>query len=116
MMETKLFELRDEGTFISALVVRLTGESQRENWQLRRGGFSQGQIDEGKDFAMVHLSAGIGGVDPFRMGGGTRTWPTFYRYIRENWDLHNSGDVIDASFILGETFEVKRSEQELSSL
>ena len=42
---------------------------------------------------------------------GDRTYATAHRYIIEHWDELRDGDVVDVSFILGETAAPKVSER-----
>ncbi len=130
-METKILEIRDEGTMIPVLCVDMNPEvslsalaaKQRETttiieagerykaqfWHLRRCGYScNGQPNIG----MTHLS--MNGTpasnDPFAWGGG-RTRQIAHHYIIENWTALKDGDVVDVQFILGETKEKKISER-----
>jgi hypothetical protein len=108
-MKTKALEVRDEGTFIPVLAVNMNpavgNEDQR--WLLRRCGYSC----NGKPNIILTALDGHGQAtnDPYAWGG--RTYPVAHNYIIEHWDDLDDGDVIDVSFILGETAEPKISER-----
>lgn len=131
-METKLIELRDKSTFISAIAVALTigppaaeinsseelaaddARKERERYLLRRAGYSQERLHQGYDEPYILLTDLTGGrpaqYDAF--GWTNRTWSVAHQYLDANWSAIKSGDVIDVQFILGETDTAKRSEQE----
>lgn len=110
-METKILELRDRGTFIPILCIRLLPDTARENYLLRRAGFA---------FApplvqLVNLTTGQGGWDEYEIGRGARTLPIALQHIRSNWDDIENGEVVDVQYILGET-EAPKISEELTTL
>lgn len=113
-MVTKLFEVRDEGTNISAIAIKLGGEkSLSENGILAHGGWGTDPIER-YDNEYVILIPITGGVhvanhDPFNWDG-PRTLREAHWYIKENFDELSSGDVVDVQYILGETTHLKTSE------
>ena len=105
-METKLIEIRDEGTMIIALCVNMNPTTEFQRRALRRYGYP---CDGRPNILITHASGGFkANNDPYSWGG--RTWPVAHNYIIENWGNLNDGDVVDVSFILGETTEPKVSE------
>ena len=106
-MKIKMFELRDKGTFIPVMCIKMDSRgAHQEDYLLGRAGF-------GKHTYLVQLvwmSAGKTQYDPFKWND--RTFYTAHKYITENWDKLISGDVIDVEFILGETDKPKKSESE----
>lgn len=105
-METKLLEIRDEATLIFALCVNMNPVNEFQRKALRRYGYP---CDGRPNILITHASGGQrADNDPYSWGG--RTYPVAHKYIIENWDLLKDGDVVDVSFILGETKEVKISE------
>ena len=110
-MTTKLFELRDRGTFIPVIAIRLNHgpASEAERYLLARAGF------RGRDNVIILVRAECAGIDrnasydPYAWGG--RTYPVAHLHIIANWDKLSTGDVIDVEYILGETTAPKTSER-----
>lgn len=117
MIECKLFELRDRGTFIPIFAFRnkvisdmdgTTAQESAEDWLLRRAGFgshSQHLVTVGhlcyvNECHWDHIE-----------WPNPRTWGVAHKHIEEHWSELKSGDVIDVEFILGETKEKKTSER-----
>jgi len=117
-MKVKTLEVRDEGTFIPVLCVDMnpdveltgnTGVNEIQRYLLRRCGY---HCDLQPNILMTNLSADGGAAwnDPYGWGGRTR--PVAHNYIIENWETLKDGDVVDVSFILGESKKPKVSERE----
>jgi hypothetical protein len=105
-METKLLEIRDEATLIIALCVNMNPVNEFQRMALRRYGYP---CDGRPNILITHASGGQkADNDPYSWGG--RTYPVAHKFIIEHWGLLKEGDVVDVSFILGETKEVKVSE------
>ena len=103
-MKTKLFEIRDRGTFMSAMATLAKGDDRHEQYLLLSSGF--GHISP---LVILHfLELNEGHWDAYHWGD--RTKHTAHKYIQQNWDALNSGDVIDVEYILGETTEPKMSQ------
>lgn len=111
MIETKLFELRDSGTFIPMMGVALSCEEiwdhrkSQDDWLIRRAGYGDRCIMFGR------LDGGKFSYDCFSYGANDRTYSTPHRYVIDNWDTLKSGDVICVEFILGERETPKVSER-----
>lgn len=101
-METKLFEIRDSGTLIPALAIRVSGE---DGYLMRRAGFG------GACVYLIHLEGERCSYDPYHWEGGSRTMPMAHEYIESHWDKLKNGQVIDIQFIGGETPKPKLSEE-----
>lgn len=99
-METKLFEIRDAGTFIPALGVSI---SRRDGYLARRAGFGDRCI------YLVHLEGSHCAYDPYDWNN--RTMQNAHQHIETHWDTLENGAVIDVQYILGETANPKQSEQ-----
>ena len=99
-MEIKLFEIRDSMTMISAIGISLEarGNGEAANKLIRHAGYRDRCILLGR------LRGGHFSYDPYDQDG-CRTMRTAHHYIKENWDILESGDIIDVEFILGETTE-----------
>jgi hypothetical protein len=106
MFETKLFEIRDEGTHIDVAAMKTISDAEQDQYLLRRAGY-------GVDSNLILISRLDGGqchCDPYCWTNG-RTMQIAHEYIAKNFDLHDSGDVIDVEYILGQTVEPKISER-----
>lgn len=128
-MQAKALEIRDEGTFIPALAVNMNPRppypqngtmsedefrasveaSGAQRYLLRRVGYPC----DGRPNVIVTRLSGDGKAtnDPYSWGDGTRTFPVAHNYIIDHWDELKDGDVVDVSFILGETKAPKVSER-----
>jgi hypothetical protein len=102
-MKAKALEIRDEGTFIPALAVDMNPENEGQRYLLRRCGYP---CDGRPNITVTALSA-----DGLRANNDPYTWPVAHNYIIEHWEELNDGDVVDVSFILGETDKPKISER-----
>ena len=105
-METKALEIRDEHTFIATLAVDMNPANDKQRNLLRRCGYPC----EGKPNIIVTKLSGSGPATNDPYDWGDRTWATAHHYIIEHWNELNDGDVVDVSFILGETKTPKVSE------
>lgn len=101
MMTTKLFEIRDRGTFISALAIQV---SAADGWLMQRAGFGEVPM-----VYLIMLATAKCSYDPYSWTGG-RTMPIAHHYIAEHWDDLVSGAVVDVEFIQGERPEPELSE------
>lgn len=106
-MEVKILEIRDRGTFMPMMAIKLKAKNHEQEWLLERSGYPP-------DFHYVLLMDVAGGAgtmkcDPYQWNSRTRK--IAHLNIIENWDSLSDGDVIDVEFILEETSEKKRSER-----
>lgn len=109
-METKLFEIRDRGTFIPALAIKLESVNEAERFLLSRAGFGQNPIDHLRYVELIHLEGQRVQYDIFNWGPA-RTMGVAHDHILKNWDTLKSGDVICVEYILGERDSAKESER-----
>src|SRR5271157_4563611 len=111
-METKLVEIRDEGTFIPVIATRMRSGDEAEHYLLRRCGYAS-------DSPSVLLTA--------LNGDGRAEWSDYYawrdrtfciahRYIEDHWDEIKSGDVVDVEFVLGESESPKQRDRKSTRL
>jgi hypothetical protein len=108
-MEVKLFEVRDRATFIPVLAIRLSADRGVDRWLLARAGYGRSP----ENYVLLsRLRGGEINYDTYEWGD--RTMATAHRFISENWQSLESGDVVDVEFILGETQKRKTSERALS--
>jgi len=114
MLDTKMFELRDMGTFIPIMGIRMwptERASEAERYLLRRAGFS----NQGQPFVVLlradtaKMSRGITATyNPYEWQD--RTYHTAHKYITDNWDSLKDGQVVCVEFILNERTTPKESE------
>ena len=113
-MKTKMFEIRDEGTFIPVICIDLTSFREFDDMQIYalesylmgRLGFLGNIVHT---IQLIWMSNGTTHSDPFKWND--RTMYTAHDYIEKNWDDLKTGEVIDVEFILGESKTKKYSEQ-----
>jgi hypothetical protein len=107
-MMVKILELRDEGTFIPLLCVDMNPDNEAQRYLLRRVGYA---CDGRPNIVITHATADGRSAtnDPYYWCD--RTYKVAHDYIINNWDVLNDGDVVDVSFILGETAAPKVSER-----
>ena len=103
----KALEIRDRATFIPVIAFDMKPKTEAQKYLFSRAGY-------GGSMQYIVLMKIDGGnmqatYDSFSWGG--RTMPVAHRYIQDNWDNVNDGDVIDVEFILNEAKTIKRSER-----
>jgi len=109
-MEIKIVEIRDHGTFIGAMAIRMTPSNPNQAYYLRRVGF------DGSDSTIVLMLLGDQAAtsDTYGwgvLGKGPRTIPIAHEWVQKNFDSITDGQVVDVAFILGETAAPKESER-----
>jgi hypothetical protein len=102
-MEIKTIEIRDSGTFIPALAIRVSGA---DGYLFRRAGFGPTPL-----VILVRLADMGASFDPYDWPGGARTMTVAHESIAQHWAELKSGDVVDVEFVLGETPSPKVSER-----
>lgn len=112
-MRSKTFELRDRGTFIPILAVRLQPDNEGDRYLLARAGFGLTPEEQARYVHLVEIAGGAGkcSCDPYDWDR-SRTKQVAHAHIIEHFDALESGSVVDVEFILGLTGEPKRSERE----
>lgn len=108
--ETKVIEIRDEGTLIVALATRLRGGREtRIGRLLRRVGYSpEYETDLPACVLLTRANGGQSNYDPYEWGD--RTWSAAHHWITAHWDDIPDGGLIDVRVCLGETSEPCASE------
>lgn len=99
-MESKLFEIRDKGTCVPALAVRVSGE---DGPIMRRAGFGNPMV------LLTMLAHPMTQWDPYAWPNG-RTMRTVHLFIEEHWNGLVSDQVIDVRVLLGEATEPAEAE------
>jgi hypothetical protein len=111
-MQTKLLEIRDRGTTISALALRLVAVTEAERYLVVRAGYGSSPDEQRQYVLLLDLNGGAGEFhsDPYAWRGG-RTLHLAQLYINEHFDQLESGQVIDIEFLCGETQAPKEPER-----
>ena len=109
-MESKLFEVRDRGTFIVVVAVRMRPTAPSERYLLRHCGYA---LDAAAPrlvaVARAQADGGEFHYDPF--GWSNRTMRHAHEYIASHWETLTTGALIDVEYILGETPRPKTPER-----
>lgn len=108
-IETKVFEIRDKGTFIAAMAIKNLGVNAAQQFYFDSCGFPS----DGSSITLMMLYDQKATNDPYEWGG--RTMPAAHWWVLEHFNEMKDGDVVDVQVILGETTEKKISERLLSS-
>jgi hypothetical protein len=111
MVETKLVEVRDIGTFIPALVIRMTAENESQGYLMGRAGFLKPPLQFQPSVILMKLSDQEATADSYAWKSGARTMPVAHEWLLDHFDDIEDGSVVDVEFILGETNEPKKSER-----
>jgi len=110
-MTTKTIELRDKGTFIPMLAIKLEPGNEADRYLLSRAGYGVAAEDQGKYILLARIE---GGNLAFHYSPhewpNRRTFGVAHEWIIEHFDEIESGAVVDVEFILGETGQPKISE------
>lgn len=108
-----MIEIRDKGTTIPAIAVRVDPDAfnsvRVERALLSRAGYAE-------DEAYVFL---LDITPPLKVWYSSnqfygqlysRTYPIVMRYLEDNWNAVDNYSVVDVEFILGETYKPKQAE------
>lgn len=125
-MVSKIIEIRDCGTFIPALAIRLGSPDERERYLLARSGFGRTYKDQCEYIALIKINGGepcSAHIDPFAWGQNPRTMFVAHMYLlnrhheferdkfwcpgnraadkHDGFDSLPQGAVVDVEYILG---------------
>lgn len=108
-MTSKTFEIRDRGTFIPVLAIRLDPATEADRFLISRAGYGKTpELQAGYILMIKLIDASKSNYDPYKW-----TDPELreaHLHIRANFDSLPTGDVIDLEFLRGETSVKKLSE------
>lgn len=96
-MRVKALELRDDGTLIPVLAMKMEAASTAERWLFWRAGYPA----DGSAVVLMDLNTHRASVDPYSWA--SRTFAVGHQYVYERFDQLREGDVVDVEFLLGET-------------
>lgn len=113
-MIAKCFEIRDNGTFIPVLAVKLESTNEGDRYLLSRAGYGRTSAEQASYVQLIEINGGNGksNCDPYEWDRHGRTYRVAHDYIIRHFSNLNAGAVIDVEFILGETSTFKPSESE----
>lgn len=125
-MTSKIIEIRDSGTFIPALAIRLGSPNDRECYLLARSGFGRTMDEQSEYIVLCKINGGEPcecHIDPFSWGQNPRTMFVAHMYllnrqrelnpgqeIHDGFDALPQGVLVDVEYILGLRTEPKQSE------
>lgn len=112
-MISKVLEIRDRGTFIPAIAIRLSPKDDSERYLLAEAGYGVDPHVQGEYVLLIRIYGGSGfsTSDLLEWPGSARTMQVAHDFINKTFDKLESGDVIDVQYILGETADKKRSQR-----
>ena len=90
--ESKYVEIRDHGTCIPALALRISG---RNGWLARRAGFGETPC-----VYLLTLATEKANYDPFHWDNSTMR--DAHLWLVDHFDEHEDGDVLDVRYVRGE--------------
>lgn len=111
MIETKLFEIRDDCTFIPAIATFVRASEADDDGDANRALMRRAGYDSTTGAVLLTCLDGGRKAQSDAYEWGDRTFQTAHLYIEANWDKLESGAVVDVAFILGETEKPKTSER-----
>lgn len=110
-MQFKVIEIRDEGTRIDALAIRMLADSQIQSHYIHsRSGYPR----DGSSIMLMRLADGRSTNDPYEwptITGDRRTMPNAHNWIIDHFGELEDGDVVDVQFLLKETAQPKIAER-----
>lgn len=107
-MQSKTFQVRDEGTNIPVLVIQLEPDNEQSQHIFYRAGLGKTADVQRRTYYLINLARHQGFSFPYSSKG--RTLQVAHKYIEANFDRLESGQVIDVEFLLGITTTPKTFE------
>lgn len=103
-MKTKMLEIRDHGTCIPAVAIKMESANEVEHKFLWRCGYPR----DGSSITLLRLGDQRATNDPYEwpsITGDRRTMPAAHLYILEHWEELRDGSVVDVRVYTGEATE-----------
>ena len=110
-MKLKMFEIRDAGTYIPVIAIKLLAENSSQLYMLGRAGYGLTPEAQNKYVLLAQIDGGVGTTSCDPHDWGDRTMFTAHQYIIDNFDILEDSAVVDVEFLLGETKQPKISER-----
>lgn len=107
-MDSKLFELRDKGTFVPVIATRLEPTGEAERYLLARTGYGSNKDAQRQYVMLWKLEGGPATYDVYDWR--SRTLQVAHDHILKHFDELKAGQVIDVEYLLGESEQPKESE------
>lgn len=122
MFTAKLIEVRDTGTFIPCLALKVEDDGTNASYLLRRAGYTGG----GHGVLLFNLVTGVGHSNPWSWGTATRTMIAAHASLcaqagrlsemkpgrAKHFDRCVNGEVVDVAYMIGLRDRPVKSEQE----
>lgn len=105
----KMVEIRDRGTLIPAYAIEMIPRDDKERYLMRHCGYRSVMCPCFLLISIQQPSYSAKCSDEWP--DNSRTMRTAHKYIEENFDSIQNGDVIDVEFILGEVDKPCESNQ-----
>jgi hypothetical protein len=107
----KAFEVRDEGTLIPVLAIKLAPHDELEKRVLDRAGYGRTPVAQSRYVMLIDIAQEpcAATTDPYKHGS-MRTLRIAHEWIEKHFDTLMSGSVVCVEFILGERETPKESE------
>ena len=111
-MEVKLFEVRDRGTCIPVMAIKLGSDNLAERWLLSRAGYGVTTKAHRDYVLLAQIDGGDGKITcgPFNWAGN-RTLFHAHRFIAAEFDALIPGQVIDVRVLIGESSKPVESDR-----
>ena len=113
-MMCKVLEIRDKGTFIPMLAIKLSPHgNDSARWLLAKAGYGIAQEEQETYILLAQLNGGNGRItcDPYDWGQNPRTYFVAHQWVIEHWDELTDGSVVCVEFALGERADPKQSDR-----
>jgi len=115
-MQVKLLEIRDSGTFIPVLAVKVEAADEAERYLLESAGYVLSP-DRGEPYILLApIDPGAGACagkinyDPDEWYP-SRTLQVAHEHIIRHWDELETGAVVDVEYLLGKRAEPKKPQR-----
>jgi hypothetical protein len=125
-MTSKIIEIRDSGTFIPALAIRLGSPEEQERYLLARSGFGRTFEEQAEYIVLCKINGGEPcqcHIDPFSWGQNPRTMFVAHLWLLNRhaevdssierhggFDSLPQGALVDVEYIIGLRAQPKESE------
>ena len=115
-MIAKTVEIRDAGTFIPALAVKLAPVTEADRYLFERAGYGITPERQREYVVLARIAGGNGQstCDPYDWDTGTMQHA--HAWLIEHFDEIESGAVVDVEYITGKRSAPKRSEAEAAPI
>lgn len=110
-MICKTFEVRDVGTFIPVLAIKLAPNCEEDRYLLSRSGYGKTPNRQAEYVLLCTINGGQGDCTSDPYNWPNTTMQNAHDQITKHFDEWFSGYVVDVEFLLGKTTTPKRSER-----